>query len=257
MLARERDDAKATLDREKVHARDGYSVQPYKGPNGTWRRPIAIECTNGMVKIQPDGPSFGLLDLSPLRGMRSNPFLAAVARETVKLHGGPTPDGAPSIPYILFVIRPDGIRPYYEALMRLEPLGLAFGYELVDQDWVIDYPSPDEFSGKDATPAPSRWPADRPLAGVRVGNAAEGGAGGKPTLFSGESPDPIAFEPIPGIDPGDGPLPDLGGPLGGDGGGTPGVPGGGHVGGGRGGTLAAGSGTAGLRGGEPVRESRG
>lgn len=214
MLGRERDEAKLALGKEKARAESGYSVQPYKGPNGTWRRPIAIECTNGTVKIQPDGPAFGLLDLSPLRGMRSNPFLGAVARETVRLQGGSTPDGAPSVPYILFVIRPDGIRPYYEALMRLEPLGLAFGYELVDQDWEIDYPNPDDFSGGDpATPAPDRWPADRPLAGGRGGQGQGqdsplvglGGsglgasdAGGKPLLFSGESGGGGAgFEPTP------------------------------------------------------------
>ena len=49
-----------------IDARDGYAVLPYKGPTGTWRRPIAIECTNGQAQIQPDGPSFSLLELSVL-----------------------------------------------------------------------------------------------------------------------------------------------------------------------------------------------
>jgi len=176
-LTRERDEAKAALGREKLRSSSGYSVQPYKGPNGTWRRPIAIECVNGTIKIQPDGPEFGLLDLSPLQGLRSSPLVSAVARETTRIQG-PTPDGSPSVPYILFVIRPDGIRPYYEALMRLEPLGLAFGYELVDQDWIIDYPPPGDFPGLDrSTPALPRWPADRPLAGGRGSGA--GGEGGE------------------------------------------------------------------------------
>jgi hypothetical protein len=44
-------------------------------------------------------------------------------------------------PYILFVVRPDGIRSFYEARSRVEELGMPYGYELVTQDEAIEYPA--------------------------------------------------------------------------------------------------------------------
>ncbi|WP_068416623.1 hypothetical protein [Planctomyces sp. SH-PL62] len=62
VLARERDALKAAL--ANAPSEGSYAVLPYRGENGTWRRPIVIECTAGSVQIRPDGPSFSLLDLS-------------------------------------------------------------------------------------------------------------------------------------------------------------------------------------------------
>ena len=156
VLAKERDAAKAAL--AKARARSSYAVLPHKGPNGTWRRPIIIECQNGQVTLQPNGPSFSLLDLSMILGPRSAPLVAAVAHELVRSQGVATPDGAPVVPYIFFVIRPDGIKPYYNARAQLEPLGISFGYELVDQNMEIDYPDLDNLDEWDSpvTPRPSR-----------------------------------------------------------------------------------------------------
>jgi hypothetical protein len=67
-----------------------------------------------------------------------------VARELIHAHRTGSPDGDPVTPYIYFIVRPDGIRPYYEARARLEPLGIAFGYELVDQETEIDFPDFDD-----------------------------------------------------------------------------------------------------------------
>ena len=153
VLAHERDAAKAAL--AKARTSSSYAVLPHKGPNGTWRRPVIIECRDGTAKLQPNGPTFSLLDLSGLMGMRTSPIVVAVARELIRIEGATAPDGAPVVPYIFFVVRPDGIRPYYEARARLEPLGIAFGYELVDQDWEIDYSDPDApADGSDPAPAP-------------------------------------------------------------------------------------------------------
>src|SRR5262249_28528019 len=77
VLAHERDAAKAAL--AKARSRSSYAVLPHKGPNGTWRRPIVIECGNGMAKLQPKGPAFSLLEMGGLLGMRSNPLVVAVA----------------------------------------------------------------------------------------------------------------------------------------------------------------------------------
>lgn len=177
-LARERDASRAAL--AKARTRSSYAIQPHKGPNGTWRRPIVIECRDGTATLQPRGPSVSLLELSPLFGARSNPLISAVARELVRSRAKPSPDGSPAIPYIYFVVRPDGIRPYYEARSRLEPLGIAFGYELVEQDWEIDYPDPDDpgepsggpgsttgsSSGSRVADVDAVWPLDGPRRGA-------------------------------------------------------------------------------------------
>lgn len=154
VLAREREATKNALARAR--SRSSYAVLPHRGPNGTWKRPMVIECTNGTATLQPHGPTFSMLDLSGLMGARSSPIVLAVVRELIRIQGLTGPDGAPAVPYIFFVVRPDGIRPYYEARARLEALSIAFGYELVDQDMEIDYPDldhPDEWDGSAALPS--------------------------------------------------------------------------------------------------------
>lgn len=156
VLAQELDASKAALI--KAQTRSSYAVVPNRAPNGTWRRPIVIECHNGSATLQPGGPTFSLLDLSALLGTRSSPILLAVVRELTRIQGVSGPDGAPIVPYIFFVVRPDGIRPFYDARARLESLGIAFGYELVDQDMEIDYPDLDHPDEWDGVPKPSKLP---------------------------------------------------------------------------------------------------
>ena len=109
VLERERDATKAAL--AKASTRSGFAVLPYKGPNGTWRRPIVVECTGGGAKLQPRGPSFTALELSPRIHPRSSDFVKAIARELFHIRSADTPDGTPAVPYIVFLVRPDGIAP--------------------------------------------------------------------------------------------------------------------------------------------------
>lgn len=148
-LLKERDARKAAIAQAK--SRPGQAILPHKGPNGTWRRPIVVECTNGMAILRPQGLGFGLLELASGFGPSSNPFVAAVAREAVRIRRQESPDGAPVVPYIFFLVRPDGVRPYYEARGRLEPLGITFGYELADQDWEVDFPDLNETAAWDGS----------------------------------------------------------------------------------------------------------
>ena len=138
VLAKERDALKAAL--AKAGRRSGFAVLPYKGPTGTWRRPIVLECTSGGVKLQPKGLTFTAMDLSPLINLRSSPLVRAIAHEMLQIRAAGTPDGAAAVPYLVFLVRPGGIRHYYEARTCLEPLGIAFGYELIEQDLVVDIP---------------------------------------------------------------------------------------------------------------------
>src|SRR5262249_1044106 len=77
---------------------------------------------------------------------RSSPVIQAIAREMLHIAQSETPDGAPAVPYLVFLVRPDGVRPYYEARSRLEPLGIAFGYELIEQDLAVDIPNFDDLT---------------------------------------------------------------------------------------------------------------
>src|SRR5262249_2446932 len=140
-LARERDvlaSRKTAISegqlKAKLRARDGVAVLPYKGPNGTWKRPIPIECHDGMATHHPNGPGLDFSALTANINPRLHPLVTAVARMMVRSQNVPTPDGQPSVPYILFIVRPSGIKPYYAALALLETLGIAHGYELVEAD---------------------------------------------------------------------------------------------------------------------------
>ena len=175
VLARERDALKAALT--KASRRSGYAVLPYKGPNGTWQRPIVLECTAGGVKLQLQGRTFTALELSPLIHPRSSPFVRAIAQELLHIRSADTPDGAPAVPYLVFLVRPDGIRAYYEARTCLEPLGIAFGYELIEQDLVVDIPNFDDLTTWDGS-IPLEMPlepAPRPKSNVAMRSSAERG----------------------------------------------------------------------------------
>src|SRR5208337_3039389 len=102
--------------------------------------------------------TFSMLDLSALVNPRSNPVILAIARELLHVQMSESPDGSPVVPYFVFLIRPDGIRPYYEIRARLEPLGIAFGYELIEQDLKVDVPDFDNLATWDGT-----IPLDEPL----------------------------------------------------------------------------------------------
>src|SRR5271157_2945551 len=157
VLAKERDALKAAVT-SSLQGKGSYAVLPYKGPNGSWRRPIVMECSNGTVTLRPKGTTFSMLDLSALVNPRSNPVILAIARELLHVQMSESPDGTPVVPYFVFLVRPDGIRPYYEIRARLEPLGIAFGYELIEQDLKVDVPDFDNLATWDGT-----IPLDEPL----------------------------------------------------------------------------------------------
>ena len=157
VLAHERDALKAALF--KASRRSGFAVLPYKGANGTWRRPIVLECNAEGVKLQPHGPTFSTLEISPRLHPRSSAFVLAIERELLHIRTADTPDGAPAVPYFVFLVRPDGIRSYYLVRNCLEPSGIAFGYELVEQELPVDIPDFDDLTTWDGS-----VPLEMPLA---------------------------------------------------------------------------------------------
>jgi len=171
VLARERDALKAAVAKSQ-QGNGSYAVLPYKGSNGSWRRPIVLECTNGTVTLRPQGPTFSMLDLSSMINPRSSPVILAMARELLRVQMSESPDGSPVVPYFVFLIRPDGIRPYYEMRARLEPLGIAFGYELIEQDLKVDVPDFENVATWDGT-----IPLEEPLMPAPGGGNNGGGDG--------------------------------------------------------------------------------
>ncbi len=215
VLAQERDALKAALTKAGQHS--GNAVLPYKGPNGTWRRPIVIECTGNVAVLQPQGKTFSMIELSPLIHPRSSPVVLTIAREMMHIQNSATPDGAPAVPYLVFLVRPNGIRPYYESRARLEPLGIAFGYELIEQDLVVEVPDFDDLTTWDGSAPldkPALASANRNTRSSKSLTAANDASGTQPSRMSGVwPPDDSARSgsSTPGAWP---PSPENGGPAG-------------------------------------------
>ncbi len=186
-LARRRDIVKETLERDLQ--RPGFAVLPHRGPNGTWRRPIVLECNGEGVILRPAGRLFSVAEIASPFELRASSFLVAITREAVRVQRRDAPDGGEVVPYIFFIVRPDGIRSYYEARTRLERIGIAFGYELADADWAIDFPDLDNPATWDGSPPPVNAGA------VAAGTVRQPGAGGDGSSGGGGGIDPTFIWP--------------------------------------------------------------
>jgi len=118
-----------------------FSIVTYKGPNGTLRRPIFVECTQGRIILQPEGIEITDEDLQGLP-IPGNPFDAALlaTREYLANHGGIGQHGEP---YPLLVVRPDGAYSYNFARTAMRSWDTEFGYELIGAGTNLKYPAPD------------------------------------------------------------------------------------------------------------------
>jgi len=214
-LELKRDDAKTRL--ETARTRKGYSILPYRGPSGAWQRPLPIECSRDSAQIMPGGPAFRLIDLE-LSGLSANSLFARIVELAMrKAAAQATPDGNAPTVYVLFVVRPSGIKAYYEARARLQAQGVAFGYELVGENTQIDYPDlgdltewpgyvlPDEIANAIAaepvgsSPVPSLTNSGNAGVSGVGGNSAEPGKEGDGLFVWREGLD--GKRPIPGNGP--------------------------------------------------------
>ena len=115
-----------------------YAVVPFEGLYKTNRRPIYIECRGDSIILQPEGIVFTRPDFLPMTP--GNPLASALraAEEYWRAAPRESPD-LPNNPYPLLLVRPDGIRSY-GLVRRAMAWESDFGYELVDQDWQLDFP---------------------------------------------------------------------------------------------------------------------
>src|SRR3954471_4860280 len=131
----------AALQEAGSKAPRSYAVVPYEGPNGTYRRPIYIECVKNGLVLQPEGVHLSANDLRP-PVTPGNP-LASVLRATrdhlVRLNpkAGETRDLSP---YPLLLVRPDGLMVYDRARQAIEAGDFDMGFELCESDWKLKVP---------------------------------------------------------------------------------------------------------------------
>lgn len=122
---------------------ESYAIIPYHGPNETYRRPIYIECSANGVVLQPAGLVLTEQDFVIDSGP-SNPLAAALrAAREYYLRNSLSGQGDTGSAYPLMIVRPDGVLAYIAARNVLQSWGPDFGYELVAQDWQIEYPPAD------------------------------------------------------------------------------------------------------------------
>lgn len=123
--------------------RRSYAVVPYRGPHETFRRPIYVECRAEAVVLQPEGIVLTEDDFSGPLGP-GNPLAAALraARERLLAEGSFNPQQSGE-PYPLLLVRPDGIAAYYAARSAMKSWDCEFGYELIGEDWKLDFQAAD------------------------------------------------------------------------------------------------------------------
>ena len=127
-----------TLQEQHANGKRSYAIVPYRGPNGTFKRPIYIECTYDKVIIQPEGVVFSEMDFL-LADHPDNPLDAGIrAVYQYYLERGQIEHG--SEPYPLIVVRPQGIDAYYAVRTAIRSWNDNYGYELVEEDWKLEFP---------------------------------------------------------------------------------------------------------------------
>ncbi len=128
-------------DLQEARSRDGrtFSVIPYKGKHGENRRPIYVECTCTGVIFHPER-----LALSPdtERNAVRTETERRIAQERQRRIALKMDTTVP--PFLMLLIRPDGIFNYYAYQSAVNGLGIQFGYEMVDPDWLLEFPEDNE-----------------------------------------------------------------------------------------------------------------
>jgi hypothetical protein len=111
-----------------------WSVVPYRGKRGESRRPVYVECTAKGIIFHPDEQPL------PPHGDLRGALRKRLARQQQRLEAMGVTDRRA---YVMLLVRPDGMGRYYEIQAAARELGVDFGYEFVDADWVLRFPEDD------------------------------------------------------------------------------------------------------------------
>lgn len=184
----------AKLNEELNSATPRIVIVPHKGPSGTDRRPIYIECRKEGIYLRPGDRLIPTEHLEPIVGM-PNP-LDAVLR-TIRYHAMQE-YGDTVAPYPLLVVRPDGLPAYAAARAAMHQWDDQYGYELIPADVELAFPDADPRLDSKVS-AVIRQAVERRLA-MGAGTEFVGGLGGgsrpeemSPTASSPSAPTPEAL----------------------------------------------------------------
>jgi hypothetical protein len=130
-----------------------YSLVPYRGRRGDNRKPIYIECAAHGIMFHPDRLSLDVVHISSME------IRAEVERRIAQRNAA---DASAGTPYLLMLVRPDGIETYYHTLTYLSGLKIDFGYEFIESDWVLDFPEKEDGAPQPWMTAQWRPPAIGP-----------------------------------------------------------------------------------------------
>ena len=154
-----------------------FSLVPYRGKHGENRRPIYVECGAAGVTFQPASRSLSIaeMDRARIRDEIRRCGLELVIEKEEPRDAPPRPMTAQKTdPYLLCLVRPDGVETYGRLLKALSGFDVDFGYELIDAHWELDFPS-DHLAG--AEPSPERTKPPRVVAGMPTSHPGTGGPG--------------------------------------------------------------------------------
>ena len=131
------EDAKRSLENQPP----SFSILPYRGPQGTLRRPIYVECLSDRIILQPEGIVLTSDDFEGPQGS-ANPLAASLraTREYLAESGLVTERDEP---YPLLIVRSGGSQAYAVARRAMKSWDAEFGYELVNDDLELAYPPAD------------------------------------------------------------------------------------------------------------------
>ena len=171
----------ADLKAGGVKPAESYSIVPYFGKRGESKKPIFVECTGGGVVFHPGVVAFGPEEGGPIR--------EEVFRRARLLHEEVTSNGSiPPAPFLLLLIRPEGIESYWKLQKVLKSDKVDFGYELIDGDWKLDFPDDARLvRGAPMNPLPQKLagfghgPPGSVLSGPKTGSNLAKGAGSSGT----------------------------------------------------------------------------
>lgn len=118
-----------------------YAIVPYKGANGTYRKPIYIECSKEGVILQPEGLRLTAQDfIAP--NWPGNPLASALraSRDYLNDKAAKAGEPVPPDPYPLIIIRPSGIQQYTLTRAAITSWDSDYGYEFVDEEMKLAFP---------------------------------------------------------------------------------------------------------------------
>jgi hypothetical protein len=133
----------ALLKRKQAQNANQLAIVPYDGASGSVRRPIYLECTGESIRILPEGVTLPIGTMEQFDTTYNPLSMGVLALAEYWNDRDRHKPGAPE-PYVLLLVRPSGIETYYKAQLWLSGLRLPYGYELLNDDFPLAMPTPDD-----------------------------------------------------------------------------------------------------------------